>query len=416
MQASHSFPASPASGGFPTPPGGHQSVGVRDTDPRGASLPDAPMGDARIGGTAPRGASLHDASMRDARMGETPPRGASLHDTSMRDTGPRDTGRHAHPPAGQHAPRGPNAGLLAGAGPEVRGSSEFTRRISRDGSTGFLAEPARYHLYASLACPWSQRALIVRRLLGLERVIGLTLTDPVPAEHGWRFAAETGGRDPLTGARFLSELYLATDPGYTGRVSLPVLWDTRTQRIVTNDFAQLTVQLETEFGAYCRPGAPDLYPAAQRREIEAVATLVHHTVNNGVYKAGLAASQADYEVAFDAIFTTLDALEERLARRRFLLGPQPTEADVRLFPTLARFDAVYYLLYKCNLHRLADYPSMWAYARDLYQQPGFGDTTDFVQIKLHYYQAHSWINPTRIVPKGPYVSWLEPHGRERMPG
>ncbi len=385
MQVSHSFPAGPASGSFP-PPGGHQAVGVR-------------------------GASLPDARLRDFGSRDSGPR-----DASLPDPGPRDAGRHAHPAAGSHAQRGPQAGFLAGAGPEVRGSAEFTRRISRDGSTGFLAEPARYHLYASLACPWSQRALIVRRLLGLERVIGLTLTDPVPAERGWRFPAETGSRDPLTGARFLSELYLATDPGYTGRVSLPVLWDTRTQRIVTNDFAQLTVQLETEFGAYCRPGAPDLYPAAQRREIEAVATLVHHTVNNGVYKAGLAATQADYELAFDAIFTTMDALEERLARRRFLLGPQPTDADVRLFPTLARFDAVYYLLYKCNLHRLADYPSLWAYARDLYQQPGFRDTTDFVQIKLHYYQAHSWINPTRIVPKGPYVSWLEPHGRERMPG
>ncbi len=297
-----------------------------------------------------------------------------------------------------------------------RGPAEITGRISRDGSTGFVAVPGRYHLYATLACPWSQRALIVRQLLGLDQVLGLSLTDPVPDERGWRFPDQTGGRDPLTGARYLSELYLATDPGYSGRVSLPLLWDIRGQRIVTNDPSQITVQMETEFAQFWRPGAPDLYPAAQRREIDAISTLIHHTVNNGVYKAGMATTQAEYEEAFDALFTTLDTIEERLGRRRFLLGSHITEADVRLFPTLAQFDAVYYLLYKCNLHRLVDYPCLWAYARDLYQRPGFGDTTDFFQIKRHYYQTQGWINPSGIVPKGPYVSWLEPHGRERMPG
>jgi glutathionyl-hydroquinone reductase len=313
-------------------------------------------------------------------------------------------------------PGGPAGGGAYGVGLTGRGSAEFTGRISRDGSSGFPAEPGRYQLYASLACPWSQRALIVWRLLGLERVIGLSLTEPVVTERGWRFPDQTGGRDPATGAHYLSELYLATDLGYQGQLRLPLLWDIRAQRIVTNDSAQITVQMETEFGAYQRPGAPDLYPAAQRREIDALATLIQHTVNNGVYKAGLAASQAAYEEAFDALFTTLDALEERLGRRRFLLGGQLTEADVRLFPTLARFDAVYYLLYKCNLHRLVDYRHLWDYARDLYQRPGFGDTTDFVQIKRHYYQSQVGINPTGIVPKGPYVSWLEPHGRDRMPG
>jgi putative glutathione S-transferase len=298
----------------------------------------------------------------------------------------------------------------------VRHEGSFTGRISSDGSSGFLAEPARYQLYACLACPWSHRALIVRRLLGLEQVIGLTLTDPIRDEHGWRFPDSHGGRDPLTGARFLSELYVATDPGYTGRCTVPCLWDTRTQRIVTNDFPQITIMFETEFGAYHRPDAPDLYPFAQRREIDAVAALIYPTVNSGVYRAGLATTQAAYEEAFDALFTTLDALEERLARRRFLLGGRICEADVRLYPTLARFDAVYYLHFKCNLHRLVDYPQLWAYARDLYQRPGFGDTTDFTQIKLHYYLTHDWINPSRIVPKGPYVSWLAPHGRERLPG
>lgn len=330
--------------------------------------------------------------------------------------------------AGPSFPTGPVSGVAAqqagqqgsyggydGGVTGVRGAAEITGRFSRDGSSGFPVEPGRYHLFASLADPWSQRALIVRRLLGLDRVIGLSLTDPVVTDHGWRFPDQTGARDPLTGAYYLSELYLATDPGYAGRATLPLLWDTRAHRIVTNDFAQITVQMETAFSPYHRPGAPDLYPGAQRREIEALAALIHHAINNGVYKAGMASTQAAYEEAFDAVFATLDALEERLARRRFLQGSQLTEADVRLYPSLARFDAVYYLLYKCNLHRLVEYRHLWDYARDLYQRPGFGDTTDFFQIKRHYYQSQVWINPAGIVPKGPYVNWLEPHGRDRMP-
>jgi putative glutathione S-transferase len=314
----------------------------------------------------------------------------------------------------------PGPALVAGGfvrspgGYAARAGGDITGRFSRDGSSGFPVEPGRYQLYASLACPWSHRAVIVRRLLGLERVIGLSLTHPVVTEHGWRFADETGGRDPLTGAHYLSELYLAADPGFTSRATVPMIWDSRTQRIVTNDFAQVTVQMETAFSPFHRPGAPDLYPAPLRREIDALATLIFHTVNNGVYKAGFATTQASYEEAFDALFTTMDALEERLGRRRYLLGGQLTEADVRLYPTLARFDAVYYLHYKCNLHRLADYPYLWAYARDLYQRPGFADTTDFAQIKRHYYQTETSINPSGIVPKGPYVSWLEPHNREFM--
>ena len=298
----------------------------------------------------------------------------------------------------------------------VRHQGTFTGRITGDGSSGFLAEPGRYQLYASLACPWSQRALIVRSLLGLDRVIGLSLTDPISGEHGWRFPDADGGVDPVTGARFLSELYLVTDPGYQGKCTLPMLWDTQTQRIISNDMAQITIMFETEFTGYHRPGSPDLYPAAMRREIDAVATLIYYAVNIGVYKAGLATTQAEYEEAFDALFATMDALDERLARRRFLLGSEPCEADVRLFPTLARFDAVYYTLFKCNLRRLIDYQYLWGYARDLYQRPGFGDTTDFDQIKRHYYQTQSWVNPSRIVPKGPYISWLEPHGRDRIPG
>jgi glutathionyl-hydroquinone reductase len=298
----------------------------------------------------------------------------------------------------------------------VRHQGTFTGRITGDGSSGFLAEAGRYQLYASLACPWSQRALIVRSLLGLDRVIGLSLTDPISGEHGWRFPDTDGGVDPVTGARFLSELYLVTDPGYQGKCTLPMLWDTQTQRIISNDMAQITIMLETEFTGYHRPGSPDLYPAAMRRDIDAIATLIYYAVNIGVYKAGLATTQAEYEEAFDALFATMDALDERLARRRFLLGSEPCEADVRLFPTLARFDAVYYTLFKCNLRRLIDYQYLWGYARDLYQRPGFGDTTDFDQIKRHYYQTQSWVNPSRIVPKGPYISWLEPHGRDRISG
>ncbi|HEV3287680.1 MAG TPA: glutathione S-transferase C-terminal domain-containing protein [Streptosporangiaceae bacterium] len=296
------------------------------------------------------------------------------------------------------------------------GSTTLNGLITRDGSTGYAAEPGRYQLYASLACPWSHRAVIVRKLLGLERVIGLSLTDPIRDENGWRFPASTGGVDYVTGARYVSELYLATDPGYAGRFTIPCLWDTRTQRIVTNDVPQITVTLETEFRGYHRPGAPDLYPEELRPDIDALSTLIFHAVNNGVYTAGLATSQAAYEDAFDTLFATLAALEERLSNRRYLVGGQLTEADVRLFPTLVRFDAVYHTHFKCNLRRLIDYPSLWAYARDLYQQPGFGDTTDFGQIKRHYYQTQDWINPSRIVPKGPYVDWLSPHDRTRFSG
>jgi glutathionyl-hydroquinone reductase len=292
----------------------------------------------------------------------------------------------------------------------------FNGLITHDGSTGFVAEAGRYQLYASLACPWSHRALIARALLGLEQVIGLTLTDPIRDERGWRFPASNGGFDPVTGARYISDLYLATDAGYAGRFTVPFVWDTRTHRIISNDVPQINVTFETEFHAFHQPGAPDLYPDELRSDIDALGTLIFHAVNYGVYKAGLARTQAAYEDAFDTLFATMAALEERLSTRRFLVGGQLTEADVRLFPTLVRFDAVYHTHFKCNLHRLIDYPNLWEYARDLYQRRGFGDTTDFVQIKRHYYQTQEWINPARIIPKGPYVNWLAPHNRDRFPG
>jgi glutathionyl-hydroquinone reductase len=322
---------------------------------------------------------------------------------------PGNTGAFAYAPSDS----APSTGSLpAITGGQIRRQGTFTGRITRDGSSDFPAEPNRYQLYASLACPWSQRTLIVCRLLGLDRVIGLTLTDPVANEQGWRFA--DGDGDPLTGARFLADLYRVTDPGYQGPFTVPLIWDLRTRRIVSNDVAQITVMLETEFRPFHKPGAPDLYPASRRRDIESLATLIFHTVNTGVYKAGLATTQASYEQAVEAVFTTLDALEERLARRRFLLGDMLTEADIRLYPTLARFDAVYYQMFNCNLRPLTDYRHLWAYARDLYTLPGFGETTDMGQIKRHYYQSAEWGTKFGIVPIGPQISWSEPHGRTRM--
>ncbi len=312
----------------------------------------------------------------------------------------------------------PSTGSLpAITGGLIRRQGTFTGRITRDGSSGFIAEPSRYQLYASLACPWSQRALIACRLLGLDRVIGLTLASPVTDARGWRLS-DDGGGDPVTGAHFVDELYRNTDPNYPGPFTIPLIWDSRTRRVISNDVAQITVMLETEFRPFHRQGAPDLYPAARRREIESLATLIFHTVNTGVYKAGMATSQEGYEQATEALFTTLDALDERLARRRFLLGDLLTEADVRLYPTLARFDVVYYQMFYCNLRRLTDYHHLWGYTRDLYTHPGFGETTDIGQVKRHYYQSTEWAdqrNKWGILPVGPQIDWTEPHGRARMP-
>ncbi|NKZ04667.1 glutathione S-transferase family protein [Actinomadura latina] len=294
------------------------------------------------------------------------------------------------------------------AGRFVRQANRFTGRITADGSSGFPAEPGRYRLFVSYACPWAHRTLIVRRLLGLEDVIGVAVVDPIRDEKGWRFP----DRDPVTGAVFLSELYLATDPSFEGRYTVPSIWDTETESLVTNDFPNITTMFETEFTAHHRPGAPDLYPEALRPEIDELNELVYTTVNNGVYKAGFATSQGAYEEAFDALFDTFGRLEERLSTRRYLFGDEITEADVRLYPTLARFDAVYHGHFKCNLRRLVDYENLWAYARDLYSVPAFGETTNFDHIKRHYYVTQRNINPSGVVAKGPLVDWTVPHGRD----
>jgi len=297
----------------------------------------------------------------------------------------------------------------------VRQENAFRNRITADGSSGYKAEPGRYHLYVSLACPWAHRAMIVRKLLKLEDVITMSVVNPIRDERGWAFGDGPGfSEDPIRGFEFLSEAYLATDPDYQGRWTVPAVWDRATEAIVTNDYPVITTQLETEFVDFAEPGV-DLYPEALRPEIDRLGEELFENVNNGVYKAGFATTQRAYEEAFDALFKTLDDLERRLSTRRYLVGHQLTEADIKLFPTLVRFDAVYFGHFKCNLRRLVDYPNLWGYTRDLYNRPGFGDTVDFDHIKRHYYATHDNINPTRIVPKGPDLDWTAPHKRDTLP-
>jgi putative glutathione S-transferase len=293
----------------------------------------------------------------------------------------------------------------------VRQKNRFTDRITADGASGWRAEPGRYRLVVSLACPWAHRAVIVRRLLGLEDAISLAVVDPVRDEKGWRFTLDEGDRDPVLGIRYLSEAYLTSDPEFDGRFTVPSIVDVESGRVVTNDYPRITLDLSTEWREFHRPGAPDLYPSALRAEIDEVVEPIFRNVNNGVYRCGFAGSQEAYEEAYDALFAELDRLSARLENQRYLVGDQLTEADIRLFTTLVRFDAVYHGHFKCNRNKLAEMPVLWAYARDLYQTPGVGETVDFDHIKRHYYYTHEAINPTRIVPKGPVTDWTGPHGR-----
>ncbi|MFI7677902.1 glutathione S-transferase family protein [Actinophytocola sp. NPDC049390] len=293
----------------------------------------------------------------------------------------------------------------------VRQKNRFTDRITADGSSGWQAEPGRYRLVVSLACPWAHRALIVRGLLGLEDAISLAVVDPVRDERGWRFTLDDGDRDPVLGIGFLSEAYLKTDPSFEGRFTVPSIVDVESGRVVTNDYPRITLDFSTQWRAFHKPGAPDLYPEHLRAEIDEVIEPIFHNVNNGVYRCGFASSQEAYEDAYDALFAELDRLSARLENQRYLVGDQLTEADIRLFTTLVRFDAVYHGHFKCNRNKLTEMPVLWAYARDLFQTPGFGETVDFDHIKRHYYYTHDAINPTRIVPKGPVTDWTEPHGR-----
>jgi len=285
-------------------------------------------------------------------------------------------------------------------------------RITRDGRDGWPVEPGRYRLVAAKACPWATRSIIVRQLLGLEDVISLGTPGPTHDQDSWTFDLDPDGLDPVLGIPRLKDAFEARFPGYPRGITVPAIVDVPSGQVVTNDFPWITHDLFFEWRDHHREGAPDLWPDDVRDEMEEVMERVFTEVNNGVYRCGFAGTQAAYERAYDRLWSALDWLEERLADRRYLMGEAITEADVRLFTTLARFDAVYHGHFKCNRQKLTELPHLWGYARDLYQQPGFGENTDFDQIKQHYYRVHTDINPTGIVPKGPDPdAWLTPHGR-----
>jgi putative glutathione S-transferase len=298
-----------------------------------------------------------------------------------------------------------------------RDTNYIEDRITRDGRDGWPVEAGRYRLVAARACPWANRTTIVRRLLGLEDAISLGLPGPTHDKNSWTFDLDPDGKDPVLGIERLQEAYFTRFTDYPRGITVPAIVDVPSGMVVTNNYPQITLDLEQEWVEYHRAGAPDLYPEALRAEIDEVAELIFHDVNNGVYKCGFAGSQKSYERAYDALFSRLDWLEDRLSRQRYLVGDTITEADIRLFTTLARFDAVYHGHFKCNRNKLSEMPVLWAYARDLFQTPGFGDTIDFDQIKAHYYVTHVDINPTQIIPKGPDASaWRTPHGRESLGG
>jgi putative glutathione S-transferase len=299
----------------------------------------------------------------------------------------------------------------------VRDQRYLTTRVTADGRDGYPVEPGRYRLVISRACPWANRSAIVRRLLGLEPVLSMGICGPTHDERSWTFDLDPGGRDPVLGIERLQEAFLARDPGYPLGITVPAIVDIPTGQVVTNDFAQITLDLSTEWRDHHRPGAPDLYPERHRDEIDEINADVFTDVNNGVYEAGFAKGQEAYERAYRKLFGRLDALSDRLGDRRYLVGDTITEADIRLFTTLVRFDAVYHGHFKCNRGKLTEMPVLWAYARDLYQTPGFGDTIDFAQIKEHYYVVHRDVNPTGVVPLGPDPSgWTTPHHREQLGG
>ncbi|MDQ6765676.1 MAG: glutathione S-transferase family protein [Verrucomicrobiota bacterium] len=299
----------------------------------------------------------------------------------------------------------------AKSGAFKRQEDAFRGWVKRDGSTPSKPEAGRYHLYVSLACPWAHRTIILRKLKGLEDAIGMTVVDPVRDERGWAFReGPDHSEDPINGFHFLSEAYHATDPNYQGRVTVPVLWDKKTKRIVTNSDDDLMRMLNGEFSEFAKNNY-DFVPPELEAEIDALNKLIYERVNNGVYLAGFATRQRPYEIAARELFETLDEVDARLGTRRYLLGERMTESDWRLFPTLIRFDAVYHGHFKCNLRRIVDYPNLWPYLRDLYQHDGVRETVNFDHIKRHYYMTHEQINPTRIVPIGPVLDLDAPHGR-----
>lgn len=294
-----------------------------------------------------------------------------------------------------------------------RQDSAFRNWLSKDSNAEFPAEAGRYHLYVSYACPWAHRTLIFRALKGLEDMISVSVVHWRMLENGWEFAPDDGLPDHLGNHRFMHQIYTAAKADYTGRVTVPVLWDKKTNRIVSNESSEIIRMLNTAFDDLgARPG--DYYPEDLRGEIDAINDRVYNDVNNGVYKSGFATAQGAYEDAVTTLFGTLDWLEDRLSAHRYLAGEHLTEADWRLFTTLIRFDPVYHGHFKCNLKMLRDYPNLWAYTRDLYQVPGIKQTVFFDHIKGHYYESHLMINPTGIVPKGPVLDLDGPHGRDEQ--
>lgn len=304
----------------------------------------------------------------------------------------------------------------------IRSEAQFRNWITPDGSAGptgaagFKAEADRYHLYVSLACPWAHRTLIFRKLKGLESMISVSVVNPLMVEHGWTFEDGEGVvPDPLHNARYMHQIYTAAEPEYSGRVTVPLLWDKQQNAPVNNESSEIIRMLNSAFdGVGAQPG--DYYPEALRKDIDSQNDRIYDAVNNGVYKAGFATTQAAYEEAVFALFEALDELEDNLAHRRYLLGDQITEADWRLFTTLIRFDAVYHGHFKCNLRRIVDYPHLSAYVRELYQWPQVAETVNMEHIKDHYYRSHATINPTGVVPAGPILDLEQPHGREAIGG
>lgn len=301
-----------------------------------------------------------------------------------------------------------------------RPTTKFRNWITPDGSPGpsgeggFAAESGRYHLYVSLACPWAHRTIIYRQVKRLQNVISMSVTSWLMGENGWTFDRKEGSSgDAVNGAEKVSEIYLLADSKYTGRVTVPVLWDKKRKTIVSNESSEIIRMLNSAFDAFTNEHT-DYYPSDRRREIDAVNDLVYPNINNGVYRAGFATTQAAYEEAFRGVFSTLDELERRLSRQRYVAAPRITEADWRLFPTLIRFDAVYYSHFKCNLRRIGDYPNLSNYLRDLYQLPGVDETVSIDHIKRHYYGSQIKVNPTGIVPLGPELHLTAPHDRDRF--
>jgi len=308
----------------------------------------------------------------------------------------------------------------ASQGRFVRSESQFRNWVTTDGAagptgtSGFRAEPGRYHLYVAFACPWAHRTLVLRKLKGLEAAIGISAVSSFMGAEGWTFAPSPATiADDINGVQRVYELYTLADPHYSGRATVPVLWDKQQRTIVSNESAEIVRMLNSAFD---RAGANgnDYYPADLRAEIDELNAYIYPNLNNGVYRAGFATTQEAYEEAANAVFAALDTLEQRLATRRYLTGERLTEADVRLFTTLIRFDPVYHGHFKCNLRRVVDYPNLWGFVRDIYQLPGIAETVHIDFIKAHYYGSHANLNPSRIVPLGPALDYRQPHGRARL--